>query len=113
MPGSPRTPSGILFVAERSRPAGVRHLRLGALREVTGMTAHVTMRKIVRLLRDLEASISAQRKFIVSLEARGLDTAGERQRLAELLAELDAVLHRGQLTRPDVALPDRRQEIVG
>jgi hypothetical protein len=77
------------------------------------MTAHVTMRTIVRLLRELEASISAQRKFIAGLEARGMDSTGERQRLAELLAELDAVLRRGALSRPDVALPARRRETIG
>lgn len=77
------------------------------------MTAHVSMRKIVRLLRELEASISAQRKFIVSLESRGLSAAGERERLAELLTELDAVLHRGELTRPDMALSDQRRGAIG
>lgn len=77
------------------------------------MTAHVRMRKIVRLLRELEASISAQRKFIVSLESRGLEASGERERLAELLSELDAVLQRGELTRPDMALSDQRRDAIG
>jgi hypothetical protein len=46
-----------------------------------------------RRLRELEAAIGAQRKLVAELKAQDLDVDGERQRLMQLLAELDAFLH--------------------
>jgi hypothetical protein len=57
------------------------------------MTAHVTgLREMCRRLRELEGTIASQRKLVANLEARGLDSAGERELLARLLSDLDTML---------------------
>jgi hypothetical protein len=45
-----------------------------------------------RRLRELDAAIGAQRRLIAELKVQDLDAGGERQRLTELLAELDTFL---------------------
>jgi len=52
------------------------------------------MREKCRRLRRLDERILRQRKLIVDLKARELDTRFEEEDLADLLAELDALLGR-------------------
>jgi len=52
----------------------------------------MTMRETCEHLRELEDAIVAQRKVIGNLERRGLECLSERERLAELLRNLDATL---------------------
>lgn len=52
---------------------------------------------LCRRLVALEDKIAAQRKFIGQLRAQELDAAGERERLRDLLVELDRLLHRDRV----------------
>jgi septal ring factor EnvC (AmiA/AmiB activator) len=59
------------------------------------MSAERQMTSTCRRLRKLEATIEAQRRVIDDLKAQHIDDQKERQRLAELLAELDEVIRPG------------------
>lgn len=64
----------------------------------TPMSAEVPkLAGVCRQLRTLEEAIAAQRRTIVSLEARKAETASARARLAQLLEQLDRVLAGGDI----------------
>jgi hypothetical protein len=56
------------------------------------MSAERQMTSTCRRLRTLEATIEAQRRVIDDRKAQHIDDQKERQRLAELLTELDEVI---------------------
>jgi len=55
------------------------------------------MRSVCKRLRQLEEAIVKQRRLIAERTKQKLEPVGERERLAELLAELDDVLRRNAL----------------
>jgi hypothetical protein len=70
------------------------------------MTAPIPgLRDITQRLRELEASIAAQRKSIV--ESSGCDHVAERRHLGKLLTALDQMLKECELTRQRAA--ERRE----
>jgi hypothetical protein len=77
---------------------GVARLRLPAfhLRRVDEQE-----RRILPELRELEDAVAKQRRFIGDLKAQGLDTDAERERLGELLCELENTPRAGNATMPD------------
>jgi hypothetical protein len=59
--------------------------------------------KSCQQLKALEECIAAQRALVATLERRGAEAASERERLTQLLRDLDALLSRCDQSRPQAA----------